>query len=143
MLAETHVDYAVQLMKKANLKVTKQRRDLIAFLYEHQDHYLPIKTVDQYLRNFYPRMSYETVYRNIDELSDLHIVEKRMFSSGLHVKFQCDFDHVQHSHFICENCGRVVELKEPPLAQVQDQLPDYQITAQHLEVFGLCPKCQL
>lgn len=139
----TALNQAVFMMKKADLRITKQRRDLLNYLIAHQDFYLPVTQVDRYLRQRYAHMSYETVYRNIKELEALAIVETRLFDSGIAVKYQCDFDHVQHCHFICEQCGRVVELKEPPLAPLQQQIPDYTITTQHLEVLGLCPVCQI
>lgn len=133
---------AIELMQQADLRITKQRQDLLHYLNQYQDYYLPVKQVDSYLRQRYARMSYETVYRNIDELAALDIIEKRMFESGLHVKYQCDFKHTQHSHFICQNCGLVVELNEPPMTLFQGQIPEYKIKSQKLEVFGLCPACQ-
>lgn len=141
-MTNPNIQYALDLMQNANLRITKQRKDLLTYLFNHEDHYLPVKQVDQYLRQNYKRMSYETVYRNIDELASLNIVEKRMFETGLHVKYQCDFQDIHHSHFICQHCGLVVELKEPNLDLCQVQIPTFQINSQKLEVFGLCPQCQ-
>lgn len=133
---------AIELLKHDNVRITKQRTSMLDYLFNKRDYYIPLTEIDHELRQEYSRMSYETVYRNIEMLEDLHVVETRMFNTGLRAKYQCDFNNLQHSHFICENCGRVVELEAPSLEKVQEKLPNFKIDTQRYEVVGLCDKCQ-
>lgn len=132
---------AIKLLKNDNVRITKQRTSMLDYLFNKRDYYVPITEIDHQLRKDFSRMSYETVYRNVEMLEELHVVETRMFNNGLRAKYQCDFDNVYHSHFICENCGRVVELEAPDLNTIQQKLPNYKIESQHYEVMGLCDDC--
>ncbi|AKP67297.1 Fur family transcriptional regulator [Companilactobacillus ginsenosidimutans] len=132
---------AIELLKNDNVRITKQRTSMLDYLFNKRDYYVPITEIDHKLRQEYSRMSYETVYRNVEMLEELHVVETRMFNNGLRAKYQCDFNNVYHSHFICENCGRVVELEAPSIDAVQSILPNFKIESQHYEVMGLCDDC--
>lgn len=138
---EKAYDEAIELLKNDNVRITKQRTRMLDYLFDKRDFYVPITEIDHQLRQEFSRMSYETVYRNVEMLEELHVVETRMFSNGLRAKYQCDFDNVDHSHFICENCGRVVELAKPDMGSVRDKLPGFKIDSQHYEVIGLCDAC--
>lgn len=132
---------AIELLKNDNVRITKQRTSMLDYLFNNRDYYVPITEIDHKLRKEYSRMSYETVYRNVEMLEELHVVETRMFNNGLRAKYQCDFSNVHHSHFICENCGRVVELDAPKISDVEKKIPNFQIDSQHYEVMGLCDDC--
>lgn len=138
---EETYNQAIELLKNDNVRITKQRTSMLDHLFNKRDYYVPITEIDHKLRQEYSRMSYETVYRNVEMLEELHVVETRMFNNGLRAKYQCDFDNLNHSHFICENCGRVVELAAPAIKEVEKKLPNFQIDSQHYEVMGLCDKC--
>ncbi|KRL67049.1 Fur family transcriptional regulator [Companilactobacillus versmoldensis] len=138
---EETYNQAIELLKNDNVRITKQRTSMLDYLFNKRDYYVPITEIDHKLRQEYSRMSYETVYRNVEMLEELHVVETRMFNNGLRAKYQCDFDNLNHSHFICENCGRVVELAAPAIKEVEKKLPNFQIDSQHYEVMGLCDKC--
>lgn len=138
---EKAYDQAIELLKNDNVRITKQRTRMLDYLFNKRDYYVPITEIDHQLRQEFNRMSYETVYRNVEMLEELHVVETRMFNNGLRAKYQCDFDNVDHSHFICENCGRVVELDKPDMGSVRDKLPGFEIDSQHYEVIGLCDAC--
>ncbi|MQS90014.1 Fur family transcriptional regulator [Companilactobacillus mishanensis] len=139
--AEKTYTEAIDVLKKDNVRITKQRTSLLDMLFQKRDYYVPITEIDHKLRQQYSRMSYDTVYRNVEMLEDLHVVETRMFNNGLRAKYQCDFKHINHSHFICENCGRVVELTEPSIDSVKAQVSNFKIETQNYEVMGLCDKC--
>ncbi|KRK48809.1 transcriptional repressor [Secundilactobacillus kimchicus] len=133
---------ALDFLKKNHLKVTKQRKALLTYLLDHQDQYHDVTLVDEYMRQEFPGMSHNTIYRNIREFEEAGMVEQQMNGDQARVKYQCDFAHMHHHHFICQNCGRVTELEECPLDVFQEQLPGYQIDGHRVELYGLCPDCQ-
>ncbi|MFK5281494.1 Fur family transcriptional regulator, partial [Lacticaseibacillus paracasei] len=47
-----------------------------------------------------------------------------------------------HHHFICTNCGKVIELKMCPLNYFEKQVPGAKIQSHNFELYGLCAECQ-
>ncbi|ANZ61392.1 transcriptional repressor [Secundilactobacillus paracollinoides] len=133
---------AIDVLKKNHLKVTKQRKALLTYLLDNQDHYHDVTLVDDYMRQQFPGMSHNTIYRNIKEFEQAGMVEQQVEGDQARVKYQCDFSHLHHHHFICQRCGKVTELKECPLDVFQEQLPGYQIVGHRIELYGLCAQCR-
>ncbi|WEV39524.1 Fur family transcriptional regulator [Lactobacillus sp. ESL0684] len=134
---------ALNILKKNHYKLTKQRQEILTYLYNHEDYYLSLTQLDKHLRQHFPKMSHDTIYRNVKEMQEIGILETKMFASGLRVKFQCDFISANHSHFICEECGRTIELPLPDFTKAQMQLTGFKINDYQVEVHGICNQCQL
>lgn len=132
---------AITVLKNNNYKITKQRQELLNCLVQKSDYYIPLTQLDDHLRTIFPKMSHGTIYRNIKEMQQIGVVETKMFDNGLRVKFQCDFNNEQHSHFICKNCGKVCEVKLPQLDTSNPQLKSYRVDSYQLEILGICDKC--
>ncbi len=54
-----------------------------------------------------------------------------------------------HYHAICENCGKVTDIYDPNLPQIDEMLQNtaktqsgYTFNSSHIELYGLCPECQ-
>ena len=122
------IDSALQILSRNNYKLTKQRKELLKYLYQFQNEYINVSQVDEFMHQLYPKMSHNTIYRNIRDFNRLGIVEMQTRQGVLQVKYQCDFDHFHHHHFICTNCGKVRELDECPMEQFERQLPGCRIT---------------
>lgn len=135
------IDVAVKILQKNRYRITKQRLSLLQYLSHFQTQYVNITTVDHYMHQQYPGMSHNTIYRNIKEFEEMGIVEQQVRDGNAVVKFQCDFLHQHHHHFICRNCGKVQELKMCPLDYFQDQLPGCEVQDHHFELYGLCAEC--
>lgn len=135
------IDSALQILSRNNYKLTKQRKELLKYLYQFQSEYINVSQVDEFMHQLYPKMSYNTIYRNIRDFDRLGIVEMQTRQGVLQVKYQCDFDHFHHHHFICTNCGKVRELDECPMEQFARQLPGYRITGHRFEIYGICDEC--
>jgi len=134
------MEKALEILKKNNFKITKQRTDLIDYISRFNVHYVSINEITDYMHSLYPGMSNNTIYRNLKEFADVGLVEYQEKNKTL-VKYQCDFNHMHHHHFICTNCGKVTELNACPIEFFADQLPGYTIEGHAIEVYGLCPEC--
>ena len=135
------IDSALQILSRNNYKLTKQRKELLKYLYQFQSEYINVSQVDEFMHQLYPKMSHNTIYRNIRDFDRWGIVEMQTRQGVLQVKYQCDFDHFHHHHFICTNCGKVRELDECPMEQFARQLPGYRITGHRFEIYGICDEC--
>ena len=88
----------------------------------------------------YPSMSFATVYRNLKQMKEEELINSVGFVDN-HERF--DGCVKQHSHFICEKCGKVFDISVE-----YDESLDHKKTKEgfvvnsHQMVFkGLCPKC--
>lgn len=135
---------ALKILKDENYKLTKQRKSLVDYLADNQNRYLDVTKVDEYLRQLYPGMSHNTIYRNLKEFEEIGIVETHVKNDQMQVKFQCDYKNMHHHHFVCSNCGLVQEIEMCPIdmAFFEQQLPGAEIEGHRFELFGLCANCK-
>lgn len=128
------------MAEKANLKRSRQRDAIVAFLQTRKDH-PTADVVYQEIRNIIPNISLGTVYRNLSLLSE----------RGEILRLPCDgkMDHFDadirpHYHFICNRCGCVKDI-DLPYADNMDQLAnrdfDGVITKHSLLFEGFCNEC--
>lgn len=136
------IERAQLILKKNHLRWTKQRKMMLESVAKDPERYVDITEVDHYLRQLYPGLSHDTIYRNFKDFEKLGIVELRQHNDQMQVKYRCDLEH--HHHFICDVCGRVQEIKMPPLddAFFEKQLPGIKITGHRFELHGICAQCQ-
>ena len=84
-----------------------------------------------------------TIYRMVEALVQLEVLDRVIFSDGTHRYRVCSMPH--HHHLTCTQCHKIVELPlclpEGQLAAVARQT-GYDIEGHALEVFGRCPTCQ-
>lgn len=132
---------AQTILKQNHLRWTKQRKMMIELVARDPERYIDITEVDHYLRQSYPGLSHNTIYRNFKDFARLGIVELRRHHDQMQVKYRCDSDH--HHHFICDVCGRVQEIQMPPLDLqfFEKQLPGIKITGHRFELHGICAQC--
>ena len=55
---------------------------------------------------------------------------------------QAHYTDVVTVDFICQNCGKVIELQMCPMDFFTAQLPDCKITGHSFELYGICGTCQ-
>ena len=86
-----------------------------------------------------------TVFRSLDLLVDLGLVERVDLPSGDHAYVACEPD-AHHHHVVCSACGRSVEVDELGLRPILERIESstgFAIDSHRLELFGLCPECRV
>lgn len=84
-----------------------------------------------------------TVFRALDLLASLHVVERLDLPTGTHAYVVCDPDE-HHHHLVCSTCGHSVDVADGALAQLVDDIgrrAGYRVEAHRLELFGMCSDC--
>jgi len=84
-----------------------------------------------------------TIFRSLEVLAELGIVERLDLPSGEHAFVGCDPEH--HHHVVCSICGRSTEVGDHGLDSVAAAIgrdTGYRIDTHRLELFGLCTSCQ-
>ena len=98
------ITQAETIIKNHQLRLTKQRRSLIDLLVHQPDHYLDITMVDRLMRDMYPGISHNTIYRNLEEFEEIGLVEITQRSNCKAVKFSCeDGAHIYYT--VCPGVG--------------------------------------
>lgn len=139
--SEDSVDHVIEGLKKLNIRITPQRRAVLAYLINSHHHPTAEEIYTSMLRE-YPGMSLATVYNNLNTFVREGLVREMKFSG---VTSRYDFMGHTHYHIICENCGKVVDFAYDDLKNLNDAVHDqtgFIVNKASLEVHGLCPACQ-
>jgi Fe2+ or Zn2+ uptake regulation protein len=98
----------------------------------------------QELRQVEPKMGRATVFRAVEKLVDMGLLDRIEFADGTHRYRVCGGTH--HHHLTCTHCHRVVEidicLPQEQLAVIGEQT-NFDIEGHTLSVFGRCEDCRL
>lgn len=90
-----------------SLKYSRQREVIKEFLFTRKDH-PTADVVYMNVRQQYPNISLGTVYRNLTLLSDMGDIQRLRVGDGVD---HFDADISVHNHFICTDCGSVIDLE--------------------------------
>ncbi|BAK46900.1 hypothetical protein CXIVA_09330 [Clostridium sp. SY8519] len=121
-------------------KRSKQRDSIQAFLASRHDH-PTAETVYLNIREQIPNISLATVYRNLSLLSEQGEIRKISIGQG---PDRFDGNTEPHSHFICRECGTIIDLAAEPALPVTDMDGhpfDGKIDEHVTCYYGLCPTC--
>jgi Fe2+ or Zn2+ uptake regulation protein len=118
---------------------TRQRR-VILELVEHSKAHPTAEEVYRLARKKLPTISLGTVYRNLGLLVEQGSIREVRFDDGVS---RFDGHLEQHEHFVCGNCGTVIDLPRAldvkqltKLASTIGSVTDYK-----LELTGVCKAC--
>ena len=123
------------------LRVTNQRALILEVIRKGQGH-LDADEIYRRAREKKPRLSLSTVYRTLQTLKKLGLVEELHFDDEHHhyeVK-----PPTEHHHLVCLGCGRVIEFEYPLTRLVKrdiTQARDFEITGSEVKIKGYCTQC--
>lgn len=98
------------------LKRSKQREMIKDFLMTRKDH-PTADIVYMNVRQQIPNISLGTVYRNLTLLADIGEIQRLRMGDGVD---HFDADISDHNHFICKECGRVIDLEMDSIEHIND-----------------------
>lgn len=122
------------------LKYSRQREAIKHFLMTRKDH-PTADVVYSSVRNEFPNISLGTVYRNLTLLADLGEISRLRLGDGID---HFDADTHPHYHFICSDCGSVVDLNMDSLKAVDELIGtdvEGNLIRGHVTYFYGCCSC--
>lgn len=131
----TITDLEVRLMK-----YSKQRESLLELLRSTRSH-PSADWLYENLRKDFPNISLGTVYRNLGVLVENgEIIKIRTSFNKEHFD---GFTH-DHSHFVCRNCNRILDVDIDGMKSVENQSAEKlnaEVDAHVLVFYGVCSNC--
>ena len=135
-------DNTRQALNVSGLRVTNQRA-LILEVIRHREGHLDADEVYRQARRKQPRLSLSTVYRTLQTLKKLGLVEEVHFDEAHH-HYEIK-PPAEHHHLVCLSCGRVIEFQYPLAHLIKRNITeakDFEITGSEIRMTGYCPACR-
>ena len=126
----------------SGLRKTSQRALILDIVRQGQGH-LDADEVYRRARQIQPRLSLSTVYRNLQTLKKLGLIEEVHFNETHH-HYEIK-PATEHHHLVCLGCGRVIEFEYPITDLVKENvtaIKDFDITGSEIRMTGYCQNCQ-
>jgi Fur family ferric uptake transcriptional regulator len=130
------------VLDRAGYRLTGPRLAIAELLERHDGHFTAAE-IAAIARARRLGISRATLFRAIDLLTELGVLERVDLPSGEHAYVKCAPAH--HHHVMCTRCGRSVEIDDATLAETVGEIERrtaYRIDTHRLELFGLCWHCQ-
>ena len=130
-----------ELLRSNNFKVTPQRLAVYEVLANTKEH-PNAEMIFNSLQETYPTMSLATVYKTIDILHELGLVQ--ILNAG-EDSFRYDADVSDHAHLRCIECGRVEDVFDLDTTRFTGEIQEstnYRLVGQQFYFYGVCPACQ-
>jgi Fur family peroxide stress response transcriptional regulator len=125
-------------MSELIYRKSKQREKLLAYLKQTTQHPTANELYSKMKKDF-PNLSLGTVYRNLNILEKQGLIQKLAFGSSYD---RYDYVAQSHAHFICENCGCVLDMPQRNESiEELEQESGMKINRYEKKYFGLCQRC--
>jgi len=137
-----HTESIIQALERAGYQATPNRRLVARLVAATGGHFTAADLLERGRRERV-NIGRATIFRALELLTSLRVVERLDLPTGSHVYVVCDPDE-HHHHLVCSSCGRSQEIVDGDLARLMDEIgrrSGFLIEAHRLELFGTCPEC--
>jgi Fur family transcriptional regulator, ferric uptake regulator len=123
-------------------RLTAPRRAVVEIIAASRHVLTPYEVFEQ-ARARYPKLGLVTVYRTVEKLEELDLIQRVHQPSGCQA-FITAFSGHEHL-LICDDCGRVEFFEGDDIAPLMDKVGEksgFQVHGHWLQLFGLCQDCR-
>lgn len=141
-------NYVKELLREKGLKVTSQRLLVLEIIAAHPGEHLTAEEVYDLARKEHPEIGLATIYRTVQVLADLQIIDKVSFNDGFarYELGQADSTCKHHHHHaICECCNKIYSFEDDLLDTLEQALMDsmgFQVIDHEVKLYGICRTCR-
>ena len=137
------------LLKQNGLKVTTQRVAILEVLSNRPGEHLTAEEIYDCVKEMFPDIGLATVYRTIQVLSDLKLIDKLNLNDG-YTRFEIGSDSVgsnshHHHHLICLECGQVLTFQDDLLETLEAKIEEsmgFTVVNHEVKLYGTCLECK-
>lgn len=137
------------LLKKNGLKATTQRIAILEMLNSNPGKHLTAEEIYDCVRQDYPDIGLATVYRTIQLLSELGLIDKLILDDG-YLRYEIgssdtgDIGH-HHHHLICLDCGKIDTFQDDLLEALETRINEtlgFEVVDHEVKLYGHCKQCR-
>lgn len=133
-------------LSKAGYKLTPQREVTVQILIDQDNEHLSAEEIYMLVKSNNVGIGLATVYRTLEILTELKILNKITFQDGL-ARYDLNKSETNHQphHLLCLKCGAIEEVKEDMLKEIEDEIEhqyNFKVTDHRLTFHGICRNCQ-
>ena len=135
-------------LSERKYKMTPQRKEILQiFIDSDEEKHLSAEEVHELLKQKEFDFGLATVYRNVELLNELGILNKVDFGDG-RTRYELSAANPQlhqHHHLICLKCKKVIEFEDDLMDDLENlisQKSDFKIVNHEVKFFGYCSKCR-
>ncbi len=142
---EARIEQIKKQLQSQGYKLTPQREATVRVLLENEEDHLSAEDVFMLVKDKAPEIGLATVYRTLELLSELQVVEKMNFGDGV-ARYDLRHDNSKHHHhhLICVQCGSVDEIMDDWLLPLEERLAKeygFKVLDHRLDFQGICWRC--
>jgi len=141
VVADRDVEEILARMREAGGRATPARRLLLRVLFAEGTH-RSAEELAAAVQAQAPDVNISTIYRNLDELVRLGVVDRTYLGGG---PAAYHLATAAHGHIVCEQCGAMTEVPDElfgDLSRVVAARYGFAIAPHRFAVTGLCADCQ-
>ncbi|MDI9567629.1 MAG: Fur family transcriptional regulator [Bacillota bacterium] len=144
---ETKIARIAEILREQDLRLTPQRQAVMEILLSNIGEHLNAEEIFKAAREKYPELGLATVYRTLELLVDIGVVNKIQFNEDCsrYEYNPADGDKHSHHHLICLQCGGITEFDEDLLDELEKKIArqnNFAVTDHCLRFYGYCAKCR-
>ncbi len=133
---------AKRLLRAEGKRMTPQRELLLRTLEEAGGH-LDAEELFVLARERDPGLSLSTVYRTLNVLKEMGLVEELHLGEEHHHYEVAGL--AEHYHLICTRCGQVIEFETELIERMKREVAEehgFEISGMHVDLMGVCAACR-
>jgi Fe2+ or Zn2+ uptake regulation protein len=123
-------------------RLTTPRQAIIKMVAPRHDHFSAQELWEEVRAN-YSGIGRATVFRTLDLLTELGVLNRIHTGDGCHRYTVCEMTH--HHHMMCVACGTVIPLEASGIENQIRRMADeagFDLLTHHLELVGRCASCR-
>ena len=131
---------AIEALRSKGYKATPQRIAICRIALNSREHPSAQHIYNQ-VKKIHPTVSLATVYKTLEVLRDLDLVQELNFPKG-----QARFDSYMNPHInlICVKCGKITDIDDVTAGEIAKKVAavtKFKPNGQRLDVYGMCQQC--
>jgi Fur family ferric uptake transcriptional regulator len=136
-------DHATSTLAEAGYRKGGARRAVVEAL-AHHDCAVTAMEIDDELRRRKPAVGRASVYRTLEQLEQLGLVQRIEVARGTAGYERVEPGGHHHHHAICRHCGRMIPFEDSSLERAIGRVSDrvrFEVTDHDVVLRGLCERC--